>query len=71
MSLIYGDDFKDKRSLEGKKYCFKNLFYSNASVAKADKMILPATKLSEACYIEMFAQALNLQPPPKPKCKDT
>ena len=47
MSLLFGDDFKGKTSLERKKYAFSRLFnYSwNYSITGAENLSLPATYL--------------------------
>ena len=53
MSLIYGDDFKDKKSLEGTENCFKGLL-CDTKVVDASNLILPANVLTEQCYSQMF-----------------
>lgn len=52
MSLLYGDDYKEKISLTGKDYCFYGLFYGTKGILTSPK--LPATTLSSYCYAYMF-----------------
>lgn len=52
MSLLYGDDYKDKESLTGKDYCFYGLFYGTKGILTSPK--LPATTLAIYCYAYMF-----------------
>lgn len=52
MSLLYGDDYKEKVSLANKNYCFYGLFYGTKGILTSPK--LPATTLSSYCYAYMF-----------------
>ena len=68
MSLAYGDNFRDKKSLAGlPSYYFANLFnpinYQH-NLVDASNLILPATTLSEYCYYRMFnlCHQLNTAP---------
>ena len=55
MSLLYGDNFKDKTSLpEGSQYTFDELFKNNTHLINAENLILPATTLTNRCYSGMF-----------------
>ena len=55
MSLLYGDDFKDKTAFPNDSECtFKYLFSSNAHLINAEDLILPATTLTTRCYDCMF-----------------
>ena len=63
MSLLFGDDFKDKTSLSGKNYVFFSLFAS-ANVVSAENMSLPATTLAQGCYYQMFSGCWNLTTAP-------
>ena len=55
MSLLYGDNFKDKTSFpEGSQFTFLNLFNSNTHLISAENLILPATTLVTRCYQTMF-----------------
>ena len=58
MSLVYGDDFKDK--LEIKEYQFCYLFSDNHNIISAKNLILPAKKLSNSCYRHMFNGCASL-----------
>ena len=58
MSLVYGDNFRDKKSLAGlPSYYFANLFnplnYQH-NLVDVSNLILPATTLSDYCYYRMF-----------------
>ena len=58
MSLIYDDDFSDKKSVQG-TYNFALLFYSynmpdTAKVVSAKNMVLPIGAVSTCCYFRMF-----------------
>ena len=68
MSLIYGDNFVGQTSLAGCTSCFRNLFntqpyvqpYNYCGVVNADNLILPATTLSQNCYMGMFCNCTSL-----------
>ena len=61
MSLLYGDNFKDKTSFpEGSQYTFRNLFRNNTHLINAENLILPATTLAEGCYATMFNGCTSL-----------
>lgn len=64
MSLVYGDDFKNKTSLEGKDYAFYYLFQSN-KIIDASNLVLPATTLSDRCYSYMFSYCEFMTKGPK------
>ena len=65
MSLLYGDDFKDKTSLKGLTHlCFSELF-ANTNIVSAKNLILPATTLVSYCYIGMFRNCTNLVEAPQ------
>ena len=60
ISLLYGDDFQDKTSLEGMDgECFKTLFMK-MNIVSAKNLILPATTLSSHCYYSMFQDCTSL-----------
>ena len=60
MSLYYGDDFIDKNDLTYKTYAFSKLFYNCSKLINAENLILPATKLVDSCYENMFNECQNL-----------
>ena len=60
MSLMYGDDFKDKTDLTGSGFCFNSLFYECSKLVYASDLVLPATTLAESCYSSMFNGCSNL-----------
>lgn len=64
MSLLFGDDFKDKTDLTGYGYCFKSIARNNTTLISAYSLILPATKLVEHCYSEMFYGCTALKSAP-------
>ena len=65
MSLLYKDDFANKTDLTGKNYAFYKLFYSNAKIVNANKLILPATTLANYCYGNMFYGCTGLTTAPQ------
>lgn len=60
MSLLYGDNFVGKTSLNGKNYAFKYLFDSCTGLTSTENLVLPATTLVIGCYQSMFANCSNL-----------
>lgn len=60
MSLLYGDDFEGKTSLNGKDYAFKFMFSGCTTLTSIDNMSLPATTLSTSCYRGMFSGCTSL-----------
>ena len=65
MSLLYGDNFKDQNSLEGKDYAFTILFQGNTKLINASNLILPATTLVSDCYKYMFKDCTALTTAPE------
>ena len=61
MSLLYGDDFKDKVDI--KSYAFYDLL-KGTQVVSAENLILPSTSLKEGCYKEMFENCTKLEKAP-------
>ena len=64
MSLLFGDDFKNQTSLEGKNYALYYLFGGNTNVTSAENMSLPATTLAQSCYEYMFYGCTSLTTAP-------
>ena len=69
MSLLYGDDFKDKVTLE-EDYSFSYLFndMDNGGISlivNASNLIIPAITLTSGCYINMFYGCTNLTTAPE------
>ena len=64
MSLIYGDDFKNKLTISS-DYTFTNLFRACANLVSAENLILPATTLAYYCYYYMFYGCSSLTSAPK------
>ena len=65
MSLLFGDDFINQTSLEGKTYALQALFSQNKNVTGAENMVLPATTLAVSCYQGMFGFCTNLTTAPE------
>jgi hypothetical protein len=65
MSLIYGNNFNNQKSLSGKNYAFSYLFYTNTKVVNAENLVLPATTLSTQCYASMFQGCTSLTTAPQ------
>ena len=70
MSLLYGDNFSDKRSLEGRGGAFASLFSFDAEllslqIVSAENLALPATTLEYECYNSMFYGCTSLITAPK------
>lgn len=65
MSLLFGDNFSGQTSLSGKNYSFATLFSGCTSLTSAEKLELPATTLSEECYLGMFSNCTNLTKAPQ------
>ena len=66
MSLLYGDNFKDKTTFSnGSNYVFVLLFVNNTHLINAENLILPATTLADGCYGSMFYGCTSLTTAPK------
>ena len=66
MSLLYGDDFKDKTVFPvGSQYAFYNLFQGNSHLINVENLILPATTLADSCYDGMFRRCTSLTTAPE------
>ena len=63
MSLVYGDDFRDKFTLESGGTFFFMFQWCN-SLISAEKVVLPATIISEQCYQGLFGACHNLEKAP-------
>ena len=65
MSLLFGDDFFGKTSLNGRNNAFMGLFSGNTNIISAENLSLPATTLAEFCYYNMFSGCTSLTTTPK------
>ena len=65
MSLLYGDDFNGKISLNGKGWCFNSLFFNNTKLVNGKNISLPATTLANDCYYSMFKGCTSLTTAPE------
>lgn len=63
MSLIYGDDFKNKLTISS-AYTFTGLFRNCTKLVFAENLILPATTLANNCYETMFYGCTSLTTAP-------
>ena len=63
MSLIYGDDFKNKLTISS-TYAFASLFRDCTKLVSAENLILPATTLADYCYSSMFDGCTKLTTAP-------
>ena len=64
MSLIYGDDFKDKTTFpEGSTNNFHYLF-NGCNITTAENLILPVTTLTNGCYSYMFCDCYYMAKAP-------
>ena len=64
MSLLYGDDFADSKTLPDREYIFCSLF-KKAPVISAENLVLPATTLKNYCYRSLFSYCTTLTKAPK------
>ena len=64
MSLLYSDSFQGKTSLAGISCAFTDLF-TGLNVVNAEKLVLPASTLSDHCYTNMFGSCKSLITPPQ------
>ena len=64
MSLIYGDDFKNKLTISS-EYAFYSLFRDCAKLVSAENLVLPATTLANWCYWSMFFNCTSLTTAPE------
>ena len=64
MSLKEGDYFKNKLSI-GTTYTFEALFRGCANLVSAENLILPATRVGEGCYGDMFQGCTKLATAPE------
>ena len=64
MSLLYGDNFAESTTFQGKSYIFCSLF-KKAPVVSAEHLILPATTLKEYCYRALFSWCTTLTKAPE------
>ena len=64
MSLIYGDDFKNKLTIS-RAYAFASLFQNCVNLVSAKNLILPATTLVDCCYQSMFYGCTSLTAAPQ------
>ncbi|MDO5328789.1 MAG: DUF1542 domain-containing protein [Coriobacteriia bacterium] len=64
MSLLFGDDFKGPRPIEGPPGCFGTLFKNSVNLTNINNLVLPAgsrdqqgqpmSRINTRCYMQMF-----------------
>jgi len=64
MSLCYPNTFSDKTALSEPR-AFQYLFSNSTALVDAENLIIPATSLTQYCYLYMFTECTNLIHPPK------
>jgi len=64
MSLLYGDNFAESKTLPDGSYTFCSLF-KKAPVISAENLVLPATTLKEYCYRALFSYCTSLAKAPE------
>ena len=64
MSLIYGDDFKNKLTISS-TYALAGLFKNCTKLVSAKNLVLPATTLANGCYYQMFYDCTSLTTAPE------
>ena len=64
MSLIDEENFATATSLQNEKYVFAGLFEGNEDMTDASGLVLPARKLTEGCYMNMFCNCTALTKAP-------
>ena len=63
MSMLYGEDYLGKTEVT--QYCFKHMFYNQATIQDASALLMPATTLAIFCYQNMFNGCTSLVNAPK------
>ncbi|MBQ3414521.1 MAG: hypothetical protein IJH39_04070 [Clostridia bacterium] len=69
MSLVYGDNFAGKKTLSSDA-TFCSLFQGCTGLTSASNLVLPATTLSNRCYMKMFSGCTTLYSSPKLPAKE-
>lgn len=64
MSLLYGDDLADKKSLSASN-AFRELFKNATKLVNATNLVLPATTLADSCYYGIFNGCTSLTTAPE------
>ena len=65
LSLVYGDNFLGKNTLNNIARTFQYLFYKSINLKDASNLVLNATTLTAYCYYYMFAGCTNLTTAPE------
>lgn len=64
MSMLFGDEAADNKSLSAKNYAFSRLFRNCTTVKSVSSGFLPATTLASNCYESMFRECTSLTQAP-------
>ena len=70
MSLLHGDYFGGRTSLENRRQCFSGFFSGQTGLESAENLILPSTILTQECYANMFSGCTSLVTAPKELCAE-
>ena len=65
MSIYFGDNAANTKSLSGYNYAFRDLFEDCTTIEEISDTFLPAITLSNGCYERMFYGCTNLIKAPK------
>lgn len=65
MSMLFGDNAANNRSLRGKDYAFYELFYNCTTIKSISSEFLPATIIVSNCYTSMFYDCTSLTTAPE------
>lgn len=66
MSLLYGSSFtgEERTFPSSNTYVFRNMFYGATTLVSAEKLLLPATTLTNQCYFGLFQACSSLTTAP-------
>lgn len=65
MSMLFGDNAANNYSLEGKNDAFYSLFNGCSKIINVSNNFLPATRLEQRCYCQMFYGCTGLTTAPE------
>lgn len=65
LSMVYGDNFRGKTTLEDPLFTFGQFFKGNKKIINAENLILPLTTLTNRCYNSMFSGCTSLATAPE------
>jgi len=65
MSLLFNDNFNGLKNLTGKEFAFYGLFSGDTNIVNSENLSLPATTLTDSCYMSMFRGCTSLATAPE------